>query len=443
MRNVKMTIWVMMLVCLFGAGQAAADLKYDMGGEWDVDFYVDDYLYITDNLTGDPTTVNLLDNGCIVGVHLYDNSEFNMFGGALRSGALYTYENSTAYICGGLVVGVLSIHRDSRLTISGTGFNYPYGTYTNTGGILTGTLADGSLIDTSFHIYDNATLTLVPEPATPPVADAGSNQTVTDTDGNGSEQVTLNGSGSSDSDGTIVSWVWADDLGDVIPDGESPTATLSVGTHTITLTVTDDDDLTNTDTVAITVYPYSAPPVADTGTDVIADANQMVVLSASASYDPDGHIAQYTWTALPENEILYSGEESTFTTRALGRVEEVIKLTVTDNQGASSEDTVSIFNRRVEEIELTPGPAGSQGPQGIQGPPGITPAEIAQLQAQIAALQQIVEENRLAMEQFMPLKKLLEELGSPEGIPGDVNNDGKVDQADLAILSSHWLEGTQ
>ncbi|MHC4396330.1 MAG: dockerin type I domain-containing protein [Planctomycetota bacterium] len=26
---------------------------------------------------------------------------------------------------------------------------------------------------------------------------------------------------------------------------------------------------------------------------------------------------------------------------------------------------------------------------------------------------------------------------------GDVNSDGKVDLADLAILSSHWLEATQ
>lgn len=122
------------------------------------------------------------------------------------------------------------------------------------------------------------------------------------------------------------------------------------------------------------------------GEDIVADANEDVVLDASSSTDPDGDIVQYTWTALPEDEVLYSGTDSTFTIKALGRVEEVIKLTVTDNGGASSEDTVSIFNRRVEEIELTPGPQGEQGPQGPQGeqglqgkqrPAGMIPAQIA------------------------------------------------------------------
>ncbi len=86
-----------------------------------------------------------------------------------------------------------------------------------------------------------------------PVADAGPDQTVTDSDVIGSEQVTLNGSGSYDPDGTIVSWIWTDDLGDIIPDGEVVSATLSVGAHTITLEVTDDMGATDIDTVVITV----------------------------------------------------------------------------------------------------------------------------------------------------------------------------------------------
>ncbi|RLG23282.1 hypothetical protein DRN85_09660, partial [Methanosarcinales archaeon] len=112
------------------------------------------------------------------------------------------------------------------------------------------------------HIYNRALIaTEIQElysagtepPDQAPIAEAGSNQTVTDADSNGSEQVTLNGSASYDSDGTIVSWVWTDDLGDTIPDGEITTAILSVGTHTITLTVTDDDGSTDTDTVTIII----------------------------------------------------------------------------------------------------------------------------------------------------------------------------------------------
>ncbi len=86
-----------------------------------------------------------------------------------------------------------------------------------------------------------------------PVADAGPDQTVIDTDRNGVEQVTLEGSGSYDPDGTIANWRWTDDLGDTILDGEVVSAILSVGVHTITLEVTDDIGATETDTVVITV----------------------------------------------------------------------------------------------------------------------------------------------------------------------------------------------
>jgi len=94
----------------------------------------------------------------------------------------------------------------------------------------------------------------------PPIANAGPDQTVTDTDGNGSEDVTLDGSGSDDPDGDIVSWVWTEG-GSQIATGGTPTVTLPVGVHTITLTVTDDDGATDTDEVVITVQGVSPSPV--------------------------------------------------------------------------------------------------------------------------------------------------------------------------------------
>ena len=89
-------------------------------------------------------------------------------------------------------------------------------------------------------------------PNQPPVANAGANQTVTDTDNSGSETVTLNGSTSSDSDGTITSYVWTEG-GSQIATGATPNVTLSVGVHNLTLTVTDNDGATDTDGVTITV----------------------------------------------------------------------------------------------------------------------------------------------------------------------------------------------
>ncbi|QPC82058.1 PKD domain-containing protein [Phototrophicus methaneseepsis] len=110
-------------------------------------------------------------------------------------------------------------------------------------------IATMNLIDEDYiaisNMYDLIVLSI-------PVANAGTDQTITDTDNNGSENVMLDGSASTDRDGTIVSYIWTRD-GIEIATGISPQVTLPVGIHPITLTVTDDDGLTNTDTVVITV----------------------------------------------------------------------------------------------------------------------------------------------------------------------------------------------
>ncbi|HOI54868.1 MAG TPA: PKD domain-containing protein, partial [Phycisphaerae bacterium] len=86
----------------------------------------------------------------------------------------------------------------------------------------------------------------------PPVADAGVDQEVADSDDDGYEAVALDGSGSTDSDGDIVSYAWTWSGGQAT--GVTPEVQLAVGTHTITLTVTDDDDATAQDTVVVTVH---------------------------------------------------------------------------------------------------------------------------------------------------------------------------------------------
>jgi mono/diheme cytochrome c family protein len=107
---------------------------------------------------------------------------------------------------------------------------------------------------------DNVVITVDPAPPVgnqPPTANAGDDQTVTDTDDGGDEDVTLDGSASTDDDGTIISWSWSEG-GSEIATGEMPTVAFAVGIHEVTLTVTDDDGATDTDNVVITVDP--APP---------------------------------------------------------------------------------------------------------------------------------------------------------------------------------------
>ncbi len=167
----------------------------------------------------------------------------------------------------------------------------------------------------------------------------------------------------------------------------------------------------------VVLLPPNQPPIANAGDDLIASADEMVTLDGSASYDLDGEIVTYTWTNLPDNVVLYEGPQATFDIRVLGRAEEVIELTVTDNRGAAAFDTMSITNREIAEIELTPGPQGEQGIEGEQGPPGITPEEVAvmlnqitTLNQQIAQQQQIIDENRYLLNELPQLKKKIDAL---------------------------------
>lgn len=96
--------------------------------------------------------------------------------------------------------------------------------------------------------------------------------------------------------------------------------------------------------VALLGLPDSLTPIADAGPDMVAAANEEVLLDASGSSDPDGEIVEYTWRRLPDDIVIYSGPQPKCTTKALGRAEELIELTVTDNDLLQSTDTVVIIN---------------------------------------------------------------------------------------------------
>ncbi|MBN2271835.1 MAG: hypothetical protein JXN61_14555, partial [Sedimentisphaerales bacterium] len=88
----------------------------------------------------------------------------------------------------------------------------------------------------------------------PPVANAGTDRAVTDSDGNGQETVTLDGSTSSDPDGNISSYEWdIDGNGSTDLTGATVDATFTIGTHAVILTVTDNEGATGSDNVIVTV----------------------------------------------------------------------------------------------------------------------------------------------------------------------------------------------
>lgn len=110
--------------------------------------------------------------------------------------------------------------------------------------------------DDSWYLDDiRLTGTSVP---VPPLANAGPDQTVTDTDNNGTEAVNLNGSASIDPDGGgIVAYQWKEGT-TLLGTSVTISPSLSVGVHTITLTVTDDEGVSAGDTIQVTVNPYQA-----------------------------------------------------------------------------------------------------------------------------------------------------------------------------------------
>jgi len=108
------------------------------------------------------------------------------------------------------------------------------------------------------------------------------------------EPIFFNASASYDLDGTVVSYFW--DFGD----GTNATgivverAYADDGNYTVTLTLTDNDGATSP--TSSTKNIYNRPPVASfTYSPDFPIAGQNVTFDASASYDPDGYIANYTW----------------------------------------------------------------------------------------------------------------------------------------------------
>src|SRR5579871_4831036 len=181
----------------------------------------------------------------------------------------------------------------------------------------------------------------------PPTANAGSNQTITLP----LDSVTLNGSASSDPDGTIVTYSWTQLSGPsgstIVNNTSSVTIArnLVVGTYTYVLTVTDNTGLTGSDTVNITVNAaVNKPPVANAGTAQTITLPNTASLNGSASYDPDGTIASYSWTQLtgPSTTTITGSATATPTVSGLVAGRYTFQLTVTDNSGATATATVRI-----------------------------------------------------------------------------------------------------
>jgi uncharacterized protein YjdB len=219
-------------------------------------------------------------------------------------------------------------------------------------GLVTGVAAGTATITAEIDGVTSSVEIAVVEPFvnTPPVADAGADQTVT-----AGDLVTLDAVGSSDVDaGQTLTYSWALTVpggsGALLSNsaGQQVTFTAGVaGTYVAELTVSDGTD-TATDTVTITAEPANTAPIADAGTDQTVTENTPVSLDATGSADAEDASGALTfaWAVSSEpvgSAVALAGAATatpTFTPTVAGAY--VLEVTVTDTGALSDTDTVTI-----------------------------------------------------------------------------------------------------
>ena len=181
-----------------------------------------------------------------------------------------------------------------------------------------------------------------------PNANAGANRSITLP----TSSTTLSGTASTDADGTIASYQWQQVSG---PSASTLSATntvgitvsnLQAGVYTYRLTVTDNDGATDTDDVLVTVNTAAnQAPIANAGSNrAITLPTNSTSLSGAASSDADGTIAGYQWQQVtgPSASTLSATNTAGITVSNLQAGVYTYRLTVTDNDGATATDEVTV-----------------------------------------------------------------------------------------------------
>jgi len=211
----------------------------------------------------------------------------------------------------------------------------------------------------------------VPQPNQAPTANAGANQTITLP----TNSITAAGSGT-DPDGTITAYQWTKIAGpltfNIVSPAQAQTAinNLVQGVYQFELRVTDNSGASGRDTITVTVNA-AAPPPPNQAPSANAGPDQAITLPLNyltltgSGTDPDGTIAAYQWTkiASPASfNIVNASQPQTL----IDNLEEGVyqfELRVTDNQGATGRDTVTVTvnpdPRTQSDASVFPNPATS------------------------------------------------------------------------------------
>jgi len=198
---------------------------------------------------------------------------------------------------------------------------------------------------------DTLTVTLLP-PNVAPTAHAGDDRTVAT-----GSTVNLTGWGDDD-DGDIVAYEWEQiggPMADLVfpddPDHQNVQVDLPEVEQEevveLRLTVTDDDGATGTDTLLVTVRPYNPSPTADVGEDRTVVSPATVEFVGHGTDTPPGEVVAYQWSQIAGAvNVAFATPTDATTDVTFPTVQSVtgivLRLTVTDDEGATGSDDVQI-----------------------------------------------------------------------------------------------------
>ena len=219
---------------------------------------------------------------------------------------------------------------------------------TNVTGLVTGVYQFKLQVTDDSGAVSNDTMQIIVNPSLniSPVADAGSDQTITLP----VNSLILSGSGT-DTDGTIVSYNWAKISGPSkfnITNVDSSVTTISglqQGIYQFELQVTDNDGATAFDTVTISVNDAeNLSPIADAGAEQIITLPKNSVSLTGSGSDPDGTIVSYLWTKIsgPSNFTILDNTSAITNVSSLTEGIYQFQLQVTDDKGAQATDIVQV-----------------------------------------------------------------------------------------------------
>ncbi|HRP30597.1 MAG TPA: hypothetical protein PKV73_01845, partial [Agriterribacter sp.] len=181
----------------------------------------------------------------------------------------------------------------------------------------------------------------------PPVANAGTNQTITLP----SNSVSLDGSKSTAPAGSISSYVWTKvsgpSSGSIVSPGSSKTSVTGLveGSYQFQLKVTDNKGGTATAIVSVKVNAAPLPPVANAGNaQIITLPSNSVTLDGSQSKAMSGSITSYQWSKIsgPGSGTIATPASSSSAVNGLAEGVYIFQLKVTDSNGSTATATVSV-----------------------------------------------------------------------------------------------------